>query len=140
MLVRSLPDAAFEKEYGTPMPTGVTWDASLGQDAAVPLRFEFALLPAADFLRSRGEACGLGRFQLSRLSAVLLVSGRETSQHARNGDFVTAEGLPWVFGNYNPSLLSLFMAAAREGGPVQGVTSRSVYTTITISPSVRRRT
>jgi hypothetical protein len=48
-------------------------------------------------------------------------------KHAKNGDFVTAEGLPFIFGHTNPSLLALFMKGARPDGLVQGVTSRSVY-------------
>jgi hypothetical protein len=53
--------------------------------------------------------------------------GQLPAKHAANGDFVTAEGLPWIFGHNNPSLLSLFMLGARPEGPVQGVTSRGVF-------------
>jgi hypothetical protein len=55
------------------------------------------------------------------------VAGERVAQQARLGDFVTAEGLPWKFGHNNPSLLALFLAGARPGGPVQAVTSRSVF-------------
>ena len=55
------------------------------------------------------------------------VVGELPVRHAENGDFVTAESLPWIFGYNNPSLLSLFMAGARLGGPTQVATSRSIY-------------
>lgn len=55
------------------------------------------------------------------------VEGELPVQHAMNGDFVTAEGLPWIFGYNNPSLLSLFLVGARLKGPTQVATSRSVY-------------
>jgi hypothetical protein len=55
------------------------------------------------------------------------VCGEKPVQHAQNGDFVTAEGLPWIFGHTNPSLLSLFLSGARPDRRPQGVTSRSVY-------------
>ena len=54
--------------------------------------------------------------------------GERPVQHATNGDFSTAEGLPWVFGNNSPSLMSLFLASARPDAPVQAVTSRFVGT------------
>ncbi len=54
-------------------------------------------------------------------------AGQLPVKHAMNGDFVTAEGLPWAFGHNNPSLLALFLAGARLGGPTQIATSRSVY-------------
>ena len=55
------------------------------------------------------------------------IEGELPVMHALNGDFVTCEGLPWIFGHYNPSLLALFIAGARLGGPTQIATSRSVY-------------
>ncbi len=55
------------------------------------------------------------------------VPGELPVRHALNGDFVTAESLPWIFGYNNPSLLSLFLAGARLGGPTQVATSRSMY-------------
>lgn len=55
------------------------------------------------------------------------IEGQLPVMHAMNGDFVTCEGLPWIFGHYNPSLLALFIAGARLGGPTQIATSRSVY-------------
>ena len=55
------------------------------------------------------------------------IEGELPVMHAMNGDFVTCEGLPWAFGHYNPSLLVLFIAGARLGGPTQIATSRSVY-------------
>jgi hypothetical protein len=55
------------------------------------------------------------------------IEGELPVRQALNGDFVTCEGLPWIFGYYNPSLLALFIAGARLGGPTQIATSRSVY-------------
>jgi hypothetical protein len=55
------------------------------------------------------------------------VEGELPVKHAINGDFVTAEGLPWAFGYNNVSLLPLFLSGARLGGPVQVASSRSMY-------------
>ncbi len=62
--------------------------------------------------------------------------GERPVQHSMNGDFVTAEGLPWIFGHNNPSLVTLFMKGARPDGLVQGVTSPSAsdYHDFTVRP------
>ena len=119
--------AAFEKQYGTPMPTGVTWDEAW--DKMLQFRCDSNTRfcqRLTDFVHEVKPTASVD-FNYHGYPPFSWYPGEKPVQHARNGDFVTAEGLPWVFGNYNPSLLSLFMAAAREGGPVQGVTSRSVY-------------
>jgi hypothetical protein len=117
----------FEKEYGMAMPSGVTWDQAW--DKMLQFRCDSNTRfcqQLTSFVHDVRPAASVD-FNYHGYPPFSWYPGEKPVQHATNGDFVTAEGLPWVFGNYNPSLLSLFMAAAREGGPVQGVTSRSVY-------------
>lgn len=56
------------------------------------------------------------------------VEGELPVLHAMDGDFVTAEGLPWIFGYNNVSLLPLFLSGARLDGHVQVASSRSMST------------
>ena len=117
----------FQETYGIPMPEGVTWD-----DA-----WEKMLLFRGDsntaFCRDieafvHGQRPELSvDFNWHGYPPFSWEAGERPVQHAANGDFVTAEGLPWVFGHTNPSLISLFMAGARPSGPLQIATSRSVY-------------
>jgi hypothetical protein len=118
---------AFEKEYGTQLPAGVTWDRDW--DKMLQFRYDSNTRfcqGLTSFVHEVRPTASVD-FNYHGYPPFSWYPGEKPVQHARNGDFVTAEGLPWVFGNYNPSLLSLFMAAAREGGPFQGVTSRSVF-------------
>ncbi|MBN1418869.1 MAG: beta-galactosidase trimerization domain-containing protein [Planctomycetes bacterium] len=119
--------AAFKKEHGIEMPAGVTWDEAWEK----MLRFR---------CESNGRFCeDLEAFVKAKRPEISVdynyhgyppfnwVEGEMPVRHARTGDFVTAEGLPFVFGHTNPSLLALFLRAARPEGPIQCVTSRSVY-------------
>jgi len=117
----------FERAYGQPMPPGVTWDEAWDK------MLEFRCASNAGFCRELEAFVKSRRPELSvdfnyhGYPPFNWVEGQRPVQHAATGDFVTAEGLPFVFGHANPSLLSLFMAGARPGGPCQGVTSRSIY-------------
>ncbi len=118
---------AFEKEYGTHLPPKITWDSDW--DKMLQFRCDSNARfcqQLTSFVHETNPAASVD-FNYHGYPPFSWYPGENPVQQARNGDFVTAEGLPWVFGNYNPSLLSLFMAAAREGGPIQGVTSRSVF-------------
>ena len=117
----------FREAYGIEMPNGVTWDDAWDK------MLEFRCNSNANFCR---ELDAYVKSQNPELSVDFNYHGyppfswevgEQPVQHAQSGDFVTAEGLPWAFGNTNPSLLSLFMLAVKPGCPVQGVTSRFVY-------------
>lgn len=119
--------AAFEKEYGMKLPQGITWDE--GWDKMLQFRCDSntRFCQRLTSLVHNARPAASVDFNYHGYPPFSWYPGEKPVQHAQNGDFVTAEGLPWVFGNYNPSLLSLFMAGARSDGAIQGVTSRSVY-------------
>jgi hypothetical protein len=119
--------AAFWKEYGTEIPAGVTWDE--GWDRMLQFRCDSNTRfcrQLQEYVHSRRPELSVD-FNYHGYPPFAWYPGEKPAQHALNGDFVTAEGLPSIFGHNNPSLLALFMAGARPGGPIQGVTSRSVY-------------
>ncbi len=119
----------FREEYKTemPRPTKPTWDADWEKV------LEFRSNSNTQFCRE------LQAFVHSQRPEVAVdynyhgyppfswAVGELPVQTALNGDFVTAESLPWIFGYNNPSLLSLFLIGARPGGPTQVVTSRSMF-------------
>lgn len=119
--------SAFLAQYGIPMPNGVTWDERWEK------MLDFRCASNAGFCEQiqtyiQTKKPGLSvDFNYHGYPPFSWYPGERPVMHAKAGDFVTAEGLPWVFGHMNPSMLSLFMQGARPGGPVQGVTSRSVY-------------
>jgi hypothetical protein len=119
--------SAFQKEYGAPMPVGVTWDEAWER------MLEFRCNSNTRFCHQLQAFVKAARpdisvdFNYHGYPPFSWLPGEQPVQHAMNGDFVTAEGLPWIFGHNNPSLLALFMAGARPAGPVQGVTSRGVF-------------
>ncbi len=119
--------ALFHDAYGIAMPAGATWDDAwekmLEFRCNSNTRFCQTLLA---FVRAQRPEVSVD-FNYHGYPPFSWLPGQRPVQHAMNGDFVTAEGLPWIFGHTNPSLLSLFMAGARLGGPMQGVTSRGVY-------------
>jgi hypothetical protein len=117
----------FRKRFGSEMPKGITWDEAW--DRLLRFRCDSNTRFCRElqaFIRSRRPDVSVD-FNYHGYPPFSWHPGQLPAQHAANGDFVTAEGLPWVFGHNNPSLLALFMAGARPGGPVQGVTSRSVF-------------
>jgi hypothetical protein len=117
----------FERAYGKPMPPGVTWDDAWDKmlDFRCASNAEFCRALEA-FVKSQRPEVTVG-FNYHGCPPFNWVEGERPVQHAAAGDLVTAEGLPFVFGHANASLLALFMAGARPGGPCQGVTSRSVF-------------
>ncbi|MCS6862626.1 MAG: beta-galactosidase trimerization domain-containing protein, partial [Abditibacteriales bacterium] len=119
--------ALFRATYGVAMPSGVTWDDAW--EKMLEFRYNsntrFCQTVQA-FVRERRPDVSVD-FNYHGYPPFAWLSGQRPVQHALNGDFVTAEGLPWIFGHTNPSLLSLFMAGARPGGPMQGVSSRGVF-------------
>jgi len=117
----------FRRKYGIDMPDGVTWDNAWDQ------MLQFRCDSNTDFCRQLQSSVKAKRpdvavdFNYHGYPPFNWVEGQEPVRHANNGDFVTAEGLPFKFGHYNPSLLALFMKGARDDRLVQGVTSRSVF-------------
>jgi hypothetical protein len=119
--------AAFKKEYGIAMPKGVTWDAAWDKMLEFRCNSNTRFCEKLQaFVKSKRPEVSVD-FNYHGYPPFNWIPGERPVQHAMNGDFVTAEGLPWIFGDDNPSLLSLFMAGARADGRIQGVTSRSVY-------------
>lgn len=117
----------FEQEYGIAMPRGITWDEAWDKMLQFRCDSNTRFCEKLSTLVHQQKPNASVDFNYHGYPPFSWYPGEKPVQHARNGDFVTAEGLPWIFGNYNPSLLALFMAGARPGGPIQGVTSRSVY-------------
>jgi len=119
--------AAFRQEHSIDMPPGVSWDDAW--DKMLQFRCDsntrFCRALQA-FVKSRRPGISVD-FNYHGYPPFNWMPGQRPEQHAANGDFVTAEGLPFVFGHYNPSLLALFMKGVRADGCTQGVTSRSVY-------------
>jgi hypothetical protein len=119
----------FKKVYGIEMPRPEKpswdegWEKILEFRARSNSRFSQEI---HSFVRSQKPAVAVD-FNYHGYPPFSWIEGELPVMHAMNGDFVTAEGLPWIFGHYNPSLLSLFLAGARLGGPTQVATSRSVY-------------
>jgi hypothetical protein len=119
--------AAFHTEYGTAMPAGVTWDDAWDKMLEFRCRSNTRFCrELQSYIRARRPEISVD-FNYHGYPPFSWPPGQRPVQHALNGDFVTAEGLPFVFGHNNPSLLALFLAGARRGGPVQCVASRSVF-------------
>jgi hypothetical protein len=117
----------FRETYGVAMPAGVTWDDAWEKMLEFRCNSNTRFCQTVQaFVRERRPDVSVD-FNYHGYPPFSWLPGQRPVQHALNGDFVTAEGLPWIFGHTNPSLLSLFMAGARPNGPVQGVSSRGVW-------------
>ncbi len=117
----------FRETYGVAMPAGVTWDDAWEKMLEFRCNSNTRFCQTLQaFVRSQRPDVSVD-FNYHGYPPFSWLPGQRPVQHALNGDFVTAEGLPWIFGHTNPSLLSLFMAGARPGGPIQGVSSRGVW-------------
>lgn len=119
----------FRRKYGMEMPllAKPTWDEDWDKILAFReysnAHFAHEL---ADFVHSKRSDVSVD-FNYHGYPPFSWVEGELPVKHALDGDFVTAEGLPWVFGYNNVSLLPLFLFGARLGGPVQVASSRSMY-------------
>lgn len=133
--------ARFREMHGEDLPAGVTWDAAWDR------MLEFRCASNTRFCNELGDFVKATRpdvsvdFNYHGYPPFNWYTGQKPVTHARNGDFVTAEGLPWVFGHSNASLLPLFMAGARPEGPVQAVGSRGVfdYHDFTVRPTAEMK-
>lgn len=126
----------FKEKYGIDMPQGMTWDDAWDK------MLEFRCDSNASFAEELRRFVHEHRPEISvdfnyhGYPPFSWQVGERPVQHAVMSDFVTAEGLPWVFGYKMPSLISLFMAGTNTGAPYQCVTSRFVrnYADKTIRP------
>jgi len=117
---------AFQKEYGIPMPSGVTWDEAWEKmlEFRTNSNTRFCQNVQA-FIRAKRPDISVD-FNYHGYPPFAWLPGQLPVKHAVNGDFVTAEGLPAIFGHNNVSLLAQFLAGARLGGPTQVATNRGV--------------
>ena len=116
----------FRKKYGVDMPKGVTWDKKW--DHMLQFRCDSNTRFCQEvqtFVHAKRPELSVD-FNYHGYPPFSWLPGEMPSQHARNGDFVTCEPLPWAFGHNTPSFLSLFIAGARPEGPWQVATSRGV--------------
>lgn len=118
---------AFKKEYGMDMPKEINWDKDwekvLNFRYNSDIRFSQELQA---FVKARHPGLSID-FNYHGYPPFPWWTGQRPEGKANDGDFVTAEGSPFVFGHTNPSLLALFMKGARADGRTQGVTSVGVY-------------
>jgi len=119
--------AAFRSTYGCDLPSGETWDEIWDRFLQFRADSNTRFCKEVEaFVKQRRPELSVD-FNYHGYPPFNWYPGQLPAKHAANGDFVTAEGLPWIFGHNNPSLLSLFLQGARPNGPAQGVTSRGVY-------------
>lgn len=117
----------FKKEYGKDMPRRINWD----EDWEKVLEFRYNsdqrfCQELQNFVKSKRPELSVD-FNYHGYPPFSWWEGQRPVGKAKDGDFVTAEGLPFTFGQTNPSFLSLFMKGARPDGRTQGVTSVGVY-------------
>ncbi len=119
--------ARFKEKHGADLPIGETWDELW--DKVLAFRCEsnsrFSQEVQA-FVREKRPDISVD-FNYHGYPPFSWYPGETPAIHAANGDFVTAEGLPWVFGHNTPSMLSVFLNGARADRRTQVATSRGVY-------------
>jgi len=118
---------AFKKEHGMDMPKGIAWN----KDWEKVLEFRYNsdsrfCQELQTFVKSKHPEVSVD-FNYHGYPPFSWWTGQRPVGKANDGDFVSAEGLPFVFGHTNPSFLALFMKGARTDGKTQGVTSVGVY-------------
>ncbi len=117
----------FREQNGIDMPAGPTWDEAWDKMLEFRYRSNVAFCKQVqEFVKSRKPNMSID-FNYHGYPPFAWEVGERPVSHAAVGDFVTAEGLPFVFGQDNPSMLALFLAAARPGGPVQVASSRTMH-------------
>jgi len=126
----------FERQFGKPMPKGVTWDE--GWDRMLEFRyqasdrFEQALHAHIKSLNSRASV----DFNYHGNPPFSWEVGQLPVRHADNADFVTGETGMWGFSALTVGLNAEFYRAATPGRPVQVAISRDarVYHNQTVRP------
>ncbi len=120
-------EEAFEKEYGMEMPKEMNWNKDW--EKVLEFRYDSAVRFCQQlqaFVKSKRPELSVD-FNYHGYPPFSWWTGQKPVGKASDGDFLTAEGLPFVFGHTNPSFLALFMKGARGDGRTQGVTSVGVY-------------
>jgi hypothetical protein len=116
----------FEKEFGHPMPKGVTWDAvwddMLEFRYRSSERFEKALAANIKSLNPRATV----DYNYHGNPPFSFEVGQRPVQHAGNGDFVTGETGVWGFSALGVGLNAEFYRASTPGRPYQGAIQRGV--------------
>lgn len=128
--------AQFEKQFGKPMPKGVTWDEDWERMLEFRYqssdRFEQALEAHIKSLNPRASV----DFNYHGNPPFSWEVGQRPVQHAQHGDFVTGETGMWGFSAMTVGLNAEFYRAATPGKPVQVAISRDarVYHNQTVRP------
>lgn len=128
--------ALFEKQFGRPMPKGVTWDEAWEQMLEfryqASYRFEQALYAHIKSLNPRASV----DFNYHGNPPFSWEVGQLPVRHAGNADFVTGETGMWGFSAITVGLNAGFYRAATPGRPVQVAISRDarVYHNQTVRP------
>ena len=107
----------FRKKYNADMPRGITWDDNW--DHMLQFRCDsntHFCQEVQDFVHARRPELSVD-FNYHGYPPFSWLPGEKPLQHAANGDFVTCEPLPWVFGHNMPSFLSLFLQGAGPRDP-----------------------
>ena len=118
---------AFKKEYGMDMPSKVSWDENWEKVLEFRYKSDISFCRELErFVHSHRPELSID-FNYHGYPPFSWWTAQKPVGKAEDGDFVTAEGLPFVFGHTNPSFLALFMKGARSDGRTQGVTSVGVY-------------
>lgn len=116
----------FEKDYGKPMPKGVTWD----EDWDRMLEFRYNTCERFEreiyqHIKERQATCSVD-FNYHGNPPFSFELGQRPVQHAHIGDFVTGECGVWGFGALSTSLEALFLRGTDPARPFQVVLQRGV--------------
>ncbi len=118
--------SGFQKQFGSPMPKGATWDADwdrmLEFRYATSDRFEKELTSHIKSINPRATV----DFNYHGNPPFSFELGQRPVQHANNGDFVTGETGVWGFSALTVGLNAAFYRAATPGKPVQVAMQRGV--------------
>lgn len=118
--------ARFEKDYGKPMPTSVSWDEAWDRMLEFRYnsceRFEREILA---HIKERQPDCSVD-FNYHGNPPFSFEIGQRPVQHAHIGDFVTGECGAWGFGTLSPSFEALFVRGTDPAAPFQVVIQRGV--------------
>ncbi len=116
----------FGKDYGRPMPPGVTWDEDW--DRMMEFRYNTSERFERDIyahIKSKQPDCSVD-FNYHGNPPFSFEIGQRPVQHAHVGDFVTGECGVWAFGPLHTSLEAMFLRGTDPAKPFQVVIQRGV--------------
>ena len=130
--------AEFKKQYGYDMPPKFDMDDPKWQDGQ-EFRYTNSVGMATgltDYLKSKRPDLSID-FNYHGTPPFSFDVAERPVQHAKHGDFVTAETLPWVFGYNNISMAAHIMERSNPENQFQCVSSRSMmnYHEYTLRPT-----